>query len=226
MQTTLTRFKDQYFNYKVTKGKDNDKQNFYDNGLAVGLFKFAFCADMCTTYIFEKKERCFWHAKYNGIYCNDGLMIFLGKLTQNELPLWLKSFQKKVDTLVGGTFFHFTAEIWTPDKEIEEINDGLVKQQWLDKAKVINDHVFPFLDMQMEWKDDILTFSIYAKPNHTITSCHCPAVFKAIPVGVFTRLGRLTSIIMENIKPPITKLYPAHTSALQNDGMLPNKFLP
>eukprot|EP00957_Ditylum_brightwellii_P185193 14102843-Ditylum_brightwellii.AAC.1 len=29
-------------------------------------------------------------------------------------------------------------------------SDGLVKQQWLDKVRVINDHAFPFLDMQME----------------------------------------------------------------------------
>eukprot|EP00957_Ditylum_brightwellii_P044530 3377588-Ditylum_brightwellii.AAC.1 len=75
------------------------------------------------------RERCFQHAKYKGIYHDDGLMIFLGKLTQSELALWLKSFQKKVDTLVGGTFFQFTVEIWTPDKEIEEVNEGLVKQQ-------------------------------------------------------------------------------------------------
>eukprot|EP00957_Ditylum_brightwellii_P208764 15358836-Ditylum_brightwellii.AAC.1 len=80
----------------------------------------------------------------------------------------------------------------------------------------------------MEWKDNILTFSIYAKPNHVIkyvgsTSCHHPAVFKAIPSGFFTRLGRLTSITMENINQPITELYPAHTSALQNDGILFNK---
>eukprot|EP00957_Ditylum_brightwellii_P055822 4229273-Ditylum_brightwellii.AAC.1 len=141
---------------------------------------------MCTTYIFEMRKRCFWHAKYKGIYRNDGLVLFLGKLTQNELALWLKIFQKKVDTLVGETFFQLTAEIWTPDKEIEEINNGLVVQQWLDKVKVIDDHLFPFLNMQMEWKDNILTFSVYAKPNHTIkyvgnTSCHCPSVFKAIP---------------------------------------------
>eukprot|EP00957_Ditylum_brightwellii_P144121 10980942-Ditylum_brightwellii.AAC.2 len=80
----------------------------------------------------------------------------------------------------------------------------------------------------MEWKDDTLTFSIYAKLNHTIkyvgsTSCHCPAVFKAIPAGVFTRLDRLTSITVKNINQPFTELYPAHTSALQNVGIMPNK---
>eukprot|EP00957_Ditylum_brightwellii_P039972 3026012-Ditylum_brightwellii.AAC.1 len=155
------------------------------------------------------RERCFWHAKYKGIYCNDGLVIFLGKLTQNESAIWLKHFQKKVDTLIGGTFFQFTAEIWTPDNDVEEINNGLVKQTWLDQVKIINDHLFPFLNIQMDWKDNTLTFSIYAKLNHTIkyvgnTSCHCPSVFKAIIAGAFTQLDRLTSISMENINQPIT----------------------
>eukprot|EP00957_Ditylum_brightwellii_P212268 15367148-Ditylum_brightwellii.AAC.1 len=80
----------------------------------------------------------------------------------------------------------------------------------------------------MEWKENILTFFFYAKPNHTIkyvgsTSYHHPAVFKAVLAGVFKRLGRLTSITMENINQPITELYPAHMSALQNDRILPNK---
>eukprot|EP00957_Ditylum_brightwellii_P025346 1917045-Ditylum_brightwellii.AAC.1 len=75
------------------------------------------------------RERCFCHTKYKGTYCNDGLVIFIGKLTQNDLALWLKSFQEKVDTLVGGNFFQFTTKIWTPDKEEEEIKNGLVKQQ-------------------------------------------------------------------------------------------------
>eukprot|EP00957_Ditylum_brightwellii_P132809 10126759-Ditylum_brightwellii.AAC.1 len=109
----IMRFKDQYFNYKGIAGEDNGKTNADDNSIAIGL--------------------CFWHVKYKGICQNNGLVIFLGKLNQNELALWLKSFQLKVDTLVGGTCFQFTTKIWTPDKEIEEINNGLDKQQQLDK---------------------------------------------------------------------------------------------
>eukprot|EP00957_Ditylum_brightwellii_P135155 10304681-Ditylum_brightwellii.AAC.1 len=54
-------------------------------------------------------------------------------------------------------------------------------------------------------------------------SCHQPAVFKAIPTGVFTRLGRLTSITMKNVNQPITELYPALMSALTTAGILPTK---
>eukprot|EP00957_Ditylum_brightwellii_P112805 8600387-Ditylum_brightwellii.AAC.1 len=80
----------------------------------------------------------------------------------------------------------------------------------------------------MKWKDKILTFSVYAKPNHIIkhvgsTSYHHPVVFKSIPVGVFTQLGRLTSIIMENINQHITELYTAHMPALRSARILPNK---
>eukprot|EP00957_Ditylum_brightwellii_P211837 15366657-Ditylum_brightwellii.AAC.1 len=109
--------------------EDNVETNTDDNGLAIGLFEATFCTDMCTSYIFEMRERCFQHAKYKEIYRDDGLVVLLGKQTQNELALWLKSFQRKVDTLVGGTFLQFTTKIWTPDKEAEEINNGLVQQQ-------------------------------------------------------------------------------------------------
>eukprot|EP00957_Ditylum_brightwellii_P063780 4839506-Ditylum_brightwellii.AAC.1 len=126
-------------------------------------------------------EQCFYHTKFKGIYRDNGLVIFLGKLTQIDHAKWLKEFQCKVDGLVGGDFFKFTAEIWAPDKEVEEetaLNDQ-VKQKWLEKVKIIWDHAFPFLEMQMEWKDKMLTFSIYEKPNHTIKyvgnmSCHQP----------------------------------------------------
>eukprot|EP00957_Ditylum_brightwellii_P046029 3492013-Ditylum_brightwellii.AAC.1 len=74
----------------------------------------------------------------------------------------------------------------------------------------------------------MITFSVYAKPYHTIKhvgnmSCHWPAVFKAIPTDVFTRLGRLTSITMENVNQPITTLYPAYMPALTNARILPTK---
>eukprot|EP00957_Ditylum_brightwellii_P155323 11823877-Ditylum_brightwellii.AAC.1 len=190
-QTTLTRFKDRYLNYKGAVGGDGNVINKDDNGLAICSFEAAFCADLCATYIFKM---------------GNGLVISLGKLTQTDLAKWLKEFQHKVDNLIEGNFFNFTAEIWAQDEEVEEeetaINDQIEKKL-LEKVKVIQDHTFPFLDMQMEWKDKMLTFSVYAKPNHTIKyvgnmSCHQPTVFKAIPAG----------ITMETVNKPITELYP------------------
>eukprot|EP00957_Ditylum_brightwellii_P053313 4041649-Ditylum_brightwellii.AAC.1 len=56
--------------------------------------------------------------------------------------------------------------------------------------------------------------SVYNKENQRIKyvnkeSCHPASVFKAIPEGVFTRLGQLTSRTRENENVPITELYPA-----------------
>eukprot|EP00957_Ditylum_brightwellii_P094164 7169005-Ditylum_brightwellii.AAC.1 len=49
------------------------------------------------------------------------------------------------------------------------------------------------------------------------------AVFKAIPAGVFTRMGRLTSITDENRNMTITSLYPTHAAALQKANLLSKK---
>eukprot|EP00957_Ditylum_brightwellii_P045801 3474709-Ditylum_brightwellii.AAC.1 len=60
------------------------------------------------------------------------------------------------------------------------------------------EEAFPYLDMQLMWKKDDLSFEVYHKKGQQIkyvnqASYHRNAVFKAIPAGVFTRLGRLTS---------------------------------
>eukprot|EP00957_Ditylum_brightwellii_P184611 14059740-Ditylum_brightwellii.AAC.1 len=73
MQTTLTRFKDRYFNYRGSAGGDGYEIDKDDNGLAIGSFKAAFCADMCATYIFKMREQCSHHTKFKGIYRDNGL---------------------------------------------------------------------------------------------------------------------------------------------------------
>eukprot|EP00957_Ditylum_brightwellii_P003468 262534-Ditylum_brightwellii.AAC.1 len=73
MQTTLTPFKDRYFNYKGAAGRDRNEINKDNNGLAIGSFKAALCADLCATYIFKMREQCFRHMKFKGIYRDDGL---------------------------------------------------------------------------------------------------------------------------------------------------------
>eukprot|EP00957_Ditylum_brightwellii_P159715 12156173-Ditylum_brightwellii.AAC.1 len=53
MQTTLTRFKNRYFNCKGAAGGDSNEIDKDNNGLAIGSFKAAFCADLCAAYIFK-----------------------------------------------------------------------------------------------------------------------------------------------------------------------------
>eukprot|EP00957_Ditylum_brightwellii_P080649 6133920-Ditylum_brightwellii.AAC.1 len=70
-----------------------------------------------------------------------------------------------------------------------------------------------------EWK---------SKENQTIKyvnkeSCHRTLVFKAVPAGVFTRLGQLNSLTQENKNMPILDVYPLHAAALNTAKLLPKK---
>ena len=80
--------------------------------------------------------------------------------------------------------------------------------------------------MQLYWRQNTLYFSVYSKENQTIKyvnkeSCHRQSVFKAVPAGVFTRLGRLTSLTKDNQATPILDLYPLHHEALKKAKLLP-----
>eukprot|EP00957_Ditylum_brightwellii_P183509 13978648-Ditylum_brightwellii.AAC.1 len=71
-----------------------------------------------------------------------------------------------------------------------------------------------------------LEFSVYNKENQTIKytnseSCHRLEVFKAIPAGVFTCLGRLMLLAEENKNEKITNLYPDYVHALKMAGLIP-----
>ena len=75
------------------------------------------------------------------------------------------------------------------------------------------------------------SFSVYHKKNQTIKyinreSCHRAAVFKAIPAGVFTHMGRLTSITDKNKDMPIPALFPTHAAALKKQICCQQEFPP
>eukprot|EP00957_Ditylum_brightwellii_P037032 2803770-Ditylum_brightwellii.AAC.1 len=71
-----------------------------------------------------------------------------------------------------------TAKVWKPLKasnkptsadELE--SDGVPPEEWerwREKVKVIEENVFPYLDMQLSWRHDNLHFSVYSKENQTI----------------------------------------------------------
>eukprot|EP00957_Ditylum_brightwellii_P010525 797657-Ditylum_brightwellii.AAC.1 len=52
--------------------------------------------------------------KYAGLYRDDGLTIFEGKITQCQTITWLHDFQLRIDEVAGGDFLQFTAELWSP----------------------------------------------------------------------------------------------------------------
>eukprot|EP00957_Ditylum_brightwellii_P186047 14165037-Ditylum_brightwellii.AAC.1 len=93
MKTPLVQFQDQYFNYKGVVGNKEEQNDEDNNGLVIGAFEAAFCADTSATYIYEMCETIIKKLKYAGSYQDDGLAIFderkrcrrqlLGSVTSN-----------------------------------------------------------------------------------------------------------------------------------------------
>eukprot|EP00957_Ditylum_brightwellii_P096705 7365191-Ditylum_brightwellii.AAC.1 len=162
MKTTLVQFQDKYYNYKGVVENDTEETNDDDNGLAIGAYEAAFCADTGATF-----------------------------KTTEEVIRWVCNFQLQVNKVVGGTFFQFTAEVWNPQKtqQLPTVDEEIPTEEWnfwAEKFTIIDDNSFPYLDMQLSWKQDNLCFLVYIKENQTIKyvrkeSCHCQSVFKAVP---------------------------------------------
>eukprot|EP00957_Ditylum_brightwellii_P156211 11890009-Ditylum_brightwellii.AAC.1 len=98
-------------------------------------------------------------------------------------------------------------------------------EKWEEKVTVVRNTAFPYLDIKFYWAKNDLHFALYNKKNQQIKyvnkeSCHRASVFKAILVGVFTRLGQLTSKTDESENMLISELYPDHTEVLQNANIL------
>ena len=160
MKTTLVRYEDKYYNYKGVVGGEsgNEEQNEDENGLAIGAYEAAFCADVSAAYIYEKSEKLLKKLRYAGSYRNDGLAIFNHRLSTKQAIHWLRRFQLQVDKLVGGSFFQFTAEVWNPPGNnesptyLDTIDEETMSEEewskWKKKVKVVTEEAFPYLDMQ------------------------------------------------------------------------------
>ena len=101
-------------------------------------------------------------------------MVFDGPRTKGEINAWLHRFQEKVDEVAQCNCLQFTAEIWG----IEDDKKIVIKN-----FTIIQDKVFPYLDMAMFLNDrGELVFQIYLKPNQKLKylnefSTHLPSTF-------------------------------------------------
>jgi hypothetical protein len=159
--------------------------------------------------------------EFDGIYRDDGILVFKEKKTVEECEAWLEQFQETVNRCTGSEQLQFTMDIWEPnaDPSIEAISNKISINRKLE---------FPYLDMEMYWReeDETLQFKVHLKENQVLKylnggSAHTKHVFKSIPYGVVRRLTVLTSITPENENVPINELYPVHTAALENAGLVP-----
>eukprot|EP00957_Ditylum_brightwellii_P108870 8304507-Ditylum_brightwellii.AAC.1 len=91
MKTTLVRYKDEYYNYKgvVEVGSENEEQSEDENGLAIGAYEAAFCADVSTAYVYKKSEKLLKKLGYAGSYHDNRLAIFNHRMSTRQAIHWL-----------------------------------------------------------------------------------------------------------------------------------------
>ena len=102
---------------------------------------------MVASYLFEKNNTLMNRTTYHIIYFDDGLVVFKGKKSVQEIKDWLAEFQKAVDKAAGNQHLQFTAEIWTNDTK-------LPPSAKKDKVEIIINDKFLFLDMKMIWSPE------------------------------------------------------------------------
>eukprot|EP00957_Ditylum_brightwellii_P207229 15352072-Ditylum_brightwellii.AAC.1 len=132
MKSMLVNFGDKFYVYKgAAKGK-----NLTADGIALAIGGMLF----------------------QGIYQDDGLVVFKEKWMKRMLAKWLVDFQSVVDKIEGGDYLQFTTELWYLDANGDPYLDGEeekgeeVAQSIWKSVKVSDDESFPFLDMEMQWK--------------------------------------------------------------------------
>ena len=104
MESCLITFDGKYYKYK---GGDAESAK----GLAIGGYKSAFLANLVALYLLEETAEHFEKTKFHGIYRDDRIVAFNGKLTFADIQVWLKSFQEKINKITCGTFLNFVIEI-------------------------------------------------------------------------------------------------------------------
>eukprot|EP00957_Ditylum_brightwellii_P176381 13431483-Ditylum_brightwellii.AAC.1 len=104
-----------------------------------------------------------------GIYCDDGMIVVKGQRNHRDIAKWLERFQLKVNKLVGEGFFQFLIKLWNPpNNQLQPEQGGKDAGKWMKKVKLVNKSKIPFLDMNLRWIENDLTFSIYRKENQQL----------------------------------------------------------
>eukprot|EP00957_Ditylum_brightwellii_P172810 13155759-Ditylum_brightwellii.AAC.1 len=89
MKSTLIWHKDEYFNYKGVVGENKNDNDEDENGLAIGAYEAAFCADVGATYVYEMNRKILDKLCFAGTYRDNGLTIFNRHLSLRQAIHWL-----------------------------------------------------------------------------------------------------------------------------------------
>jgi hypothetical protein len=73
--------------------------------------------EMVTSFVLENTAQVFNEAVFDGIYRDDGLVVFKGSWSKQEITKWLDDFQAKVNKITKHDGLQFTVSIWGAGKE-------------------------------------------------------------------------------------------------------------
>jgi hypothetical protein len=187
--------------------------------LTIGGYESAWLADLVAAYVLENTAHLFADAIYDGIYRDDGLVVFKGSWSKSKMSDWLEKFQEEVNRVTRYDGLEFTVSIWGAEKE----EDGTTHE----KVTVEQTNCLPFLDMKLLYwdKNENLAFTVYRKQGQQLKylnkdSTHPPHVFRAIPLAVLSRLANLTSYHGTNKHKTMKDLHPDHCNALEKANLL------
>jgi GIY-YIG catalytic domain len=217
MSSTLLTFVDKYYEY------DGDK-NPEEKGLTIGGYESAWLADLVGAFILEKTQQLFREVTFYGLYRDDGIGVFKGIWSVEEISKWRNKFQNAVDILAGGNYLQFTCNVWLDNERQMCPITGTDRNISVERGQT-----FPYLDMELFWSQNgELNFRVHLKPNQMLKylnqgSAHTKACLRAIPAGVCKRLAKLTSINNTNRNQRLDLLYPHHFKALENANLLLDK---
>ena len=137
MSNTLIMFVYKYYEY----GGDIEEDK---RGLTIGGFESAQSADLVAAYILEKTEKSFSEMRYQSSYRDDGVMVFDGCKSKEDINKWLLTFQGHVNRLAKSDRLQFTAEVWGIEEDVKIQNDNIT---------IVSDEMFPYLDVEMYWNE-------------------------------------------------------------------------
>jgi hypothetical protein len=88
-----------------------------DKGLKIRGYESAWLADLCMAYVMDNCRNILDKLEYEGIYRDDGIVVFKGSKTTGKVASWLGTFQERVNDLAGSEFLEFTTDVWGNDKD-------------------------------------------------------------------------------------------------------------
>ena len=94
MSSSLITFDVEYYEYNSGKKEEQ--------GLAIGGYELDLLADLVASYLFEIVKAILNPKTYHGIYLDDGLVVFKGNKSVNEIKNWLEEFQQTVNRAAGN----------------------------------------------------------------------------------------------------------------------------